>query len=103
MRDGEPPAFPKRPRRDAERRRRLAALVLALDDQLENAAHQILGEAALDEPARPEMLLDVAAQHLVQLVVRRQGVLIGLVLAELRRRVASRRARGGAAAPPTPG
>src|SRR5438128_10431125 len=34
MRDGEPPAFPKRPRRDAQRRRRLAALVLALDDQL---------------------------------------------------------------------
>ena len=48
------------------------------------------------------MLLDVAAQHLVQLVVRRQGVLIGLVLAELRRRWTIENARGDQLAPTLP-
>src|SRR5919204_6940830 len=86
MRNGEPPAFPEGARRDAQSGRGLAALVLALDHELEDAAHQVLGKAPLDEPAGPEMLLDVTPKHLVEVVVWRQRVLVRLVLPQLRRR-----------------
>ena len=61
----------------------MPSLVFAEDHQLQHAPHQLLREPALDQAPRAEVLLDVPAQDLVQLVVRRKRVLVGLVLPQL--------------------
>src|SRR5712664_1073352 len=57
--DREAPSLAERPRRHPEHGGCLAPLVLALDDELEDAPDQLFGEASLDQPARSEVLLHV--------------------------------------------
>src|SRR5262249_32769467 len=65
--DGDPPALAERSSGDPQDRSRLPALVLAEHHQLQDPARQILGDSPRGQLADPEVLLDMAAQHAVQI------------------------------------
>src|SRR5436309_698887 len=83
VRDRRPPVATERLRRQAHARRCLPALVLRAVDQFDGP-----GDDVWIEPVRGQLLvravmLDVSLEHLIELGVRRQRVLVQLVFAEL--------------------
>src|SRR3954452_8913375 len=85
IRGRQTPVAVERLRRDADARWRLAALVLGQVDQTDHAADLLLVEPTGAQFFGIEVLLDVALEDRVQNVVRRQRLVVALLVAELGR------------------
>src|SRR5687767_2017364 len=72
--------------RDFRPRRRLLPLPFAGADQVQHALYGLALEACRDDLLARLLLVDMAQQDRVQHLIRRQGILVRLVLAQLGRR-----------------
>ena len=85
-RNWHPPARPERPRCHLQYRRSLLSFELRDPHQAQHPPHGALVESLRDDFFRRLRLFDVQLQNLVQQLVRRQAVLVGLIGPELGRR-----------------
>src|SRR5439155_23813556 len=81
--DGRSPVAPERLGAEPDAGRGLAALVLGAVDQGNGALHDVRVEAVRRQLLERAVLLHVGGEHLVELRVRRQRVLVELVVTEL--------------------
>ncbi len=83
VRNRHAPVFSQRAVRDLDPGRRLPALVFRAVEHLPDPAHRRLVVAARHDPVEGKLFLDVGGQDVVEDLVGRQRVLIGLVRPEL--------------------
>src|SRR6185503_12038420 len=82
--DRRAPVAPERARRDLDADGGLASLVLVAVDHGDHAPHGVGRKATGDQVVHALILHDVAFENLVELGIRWQGVLVGLIGAQLR-------------------